>query len=51
MELVMKVFSIVGAKPNYVKLAAVYDVFSRFFEHVVVDTRGARCYSGSTNAR
>jgi len=34
----MKVLSVVGARPNYVKLAAVHDVFSRLFEHVVVDT-------------
>jgi UDP-N-acetylglucosamine 2-epimerase (non-hydrolysing) len=34
----MKVLSVVGARPNYVKLAAVYEFFSRFFEHVVVDT-------------
>jgi len=34
----MKVLSVVGARPNYVKLAAVYEFFSKFFEHVVVDT-------------
>jgi UDP-N-acetylglucosamine 2-epimerase (non-hydrolysing) len=34
----MKVLSVAGARPNYVKLAAVHDVFSRFFDHVVVDT-------------
>ena len=34
----MKVISIVGARPNYVKLAAVHDVFSKFFDHVIVDT-------------
>jgi UDP-N-acetylglucosamine 2-epimerase (non-hydrolysing) len=34
----MKVLSVVGARPNYVKLAAVHDVFSKFFDHVVVDT-------------
>jgi len=34
----MKIVSIVGARPNYVKLASVYDVFSKFFDHLVVDT-------------
>ena len=34
----MKLLSIVGARPNYIKLAAVYDVFSRLFEHIIVDT-------------
>ncbi|MCC6004537.1 MAG: UDP-N-acetylglucosamine 2-epimerase, partial [Thermofilum sp.] len=34
----MKVISVVGARPNYVKLAAVHDVFSKFFDHVIVDT-------------
>jgi UDP-N-acetylglucosamine 2-epimerase (non-hydrolysing) len=34
----MKVLSVVGARPNYIKLAAVYEFFSQFFEHVVVDT-------------
>jgi len=34
----MKIVSIVGARPNYVKLAAVYDVFSKFFDHLTVDT-------------
>jgi UDP-N-acetylglucosamine 2-epimerase (non-hydrolysing) len=34
----MKLLSIVGARPNYIKLAAVYDVFSRSFEHIIVDT-------------
>jgi len=34
----MKLLSIVGARPNYIKLAAVYDIFSRLFEHIVVDT-------------
>jgi UDP-N-acetylglucosamine 2-epimerase (non-hydrolysing) len=34
----MRVLSIVGARPNYIKLAAVYDIFSRLFEHIVVDT-------------
>jgi len=34
----MKVLSVVGARPNYVKLAAVHDFFTRHFEHVVVDT-------------
>uniref|UniRef100_A0A7C5UTG6 UDP-N-acetylglucosamine 2-epimerase (Non-hydrolyzing) n=1 Tax=Ignisphaera aggregans TaxID=334771 RepID=A0A7C5UTG6_9CREN len=34
----MKVLSITGARPNYIKLAAICEVFSRFFEHVVVDT-------------
>jgi UDP-N-acetylglucosamine 2-epimerase (non-hydrolysing) len=33
-----RVLSVVGARPNYVKLAAVHDVFSRFFDHVMVDT-------------
>jgi UDP-N-acetylglucosamine 2-epimerase (non-hydrolysing) len=32
-----KILSVVEARANYVKLASVYDVFSRFFEHVVVD--------------
>jgi UDP-N-acetylglucosamine 2-epimerase (non-hydrolysing) len=35
---IIKVLSIVGARPNYVKLAAVYDVFSGSFEHMIVDT-------------
>ncbi len=30
--------SIVGARPNYVKLAGVHGPFSRLFEHVIVDT-------------
>jgi len=34
----MKIMSIVGARPNCVKLAAVYDAFSKLFDHVVVDT-------------
>jgi len=34
----VKIVSVVGARPNYIKLVAVYRVFSRFFEHVVVDT-------------
>jgi UDP-N-acetylglucosamine 2-epimerase (non-hydrolysing) len=34
----MKLLSIVDARPNYIKLAAVYDVFSRLFEHIIVDT-------------
>ena len=34
----VKVVSIVGARPNYVKLAAVYEAFSEVFDHVVVDT-------------
>jgi len=34
----MKILSIVGARPNYVKLAAVYEVFNRLFEHIVIDT-------------
>jgi len=33
----MKILSIVGARPNYIKLAAVYEAF-KIFEHVVVDT-------------
>jgi UDP-N-acetylglucosamine 2-epimerase (non-hydrolysing) len=36
--MLMKVLSVVGARPNYVKLAAVHDIFSRFFDHIVVDT-------------
>lgn len=34
----MKVLSIIGPRPNYFKLATVYDVFSLLFEHIVVDT-------------
>jgi UDP-N-acetylglucosamine 2-epimerase (non-hydrolysing) len=34
----MKVLSVVGARPNYIKLAAVYEAFSKLFEHVIVDT-------------
>jgi len=34
----MKVLSVVGTRPNYIKLAAVHDVFSKYFEHVIVDT-------------
>ncbi len=34
----MKVVSIVGARPNFVKLAAVADLFDRYFEHVVIHT-------------
>lgn len=32
-----KIVSVVGARPNYVKLAAVWDAF-KIFEHIVVDT-------------
>jgi len=35
---VMKVLSVVGARPNYIKLAAVYEFFSDLFEHIIVDT-------------
>jgi UDP-N-acetylglucosamine 2-epimerase (non-hydrolysing) len=35
---IAKIVSIVGARPNYIKLAAVHDVFSRFFEHIIIDT-------------
>ena len=34
----MKILSVVGARPNYVKLAAIYNAFSKLFDHVVVDT-------------
>jgi UDP-N-acetylglucosamine 2-epimerase (non-hydrolysing) len=34
----VKVLSVVGARPNYVKLAAIYNAFSKLFDHVVVDT-------------
>jgi len=34
----MKVLSIVGARPNYIKLAAVCEAFSKLFDHVIVDT-------------
>jgi UDP-N-acetylglucosamine 2-epimerase (non-hydrolysing) len=34
----MKIISIVGARPNYIKLAAVYETFSKLFDHVIVDT-------------
>jgi len=34
----VKILSVVGARPNYIKLAAVYDVFSEVFDHIVVDT-------------
>jgi len=34
----VKVLSVVGARPNYVKLAAIYDAFSKLFDHIVVDT-------------
>jgi len=34
----MKVLSIIGARPNYVKLAAVHEIFNHLFEHIVVDT-------------
>jgi UDP-GlcNAc3NAcA epimerase len=33
----VKVLSVVSARPNYVKLAAMYDAFSNLFDHVVVD--------------
>ena len=34
----MKILSVVGTRPNYVKLAAIYDAFSELFDYVVVDT-------------
>jgi len=34
----VKILSVVGARPNYIKLAAVYEAFSKLFEHVIVDT-------------
>jgi len=34
----VKILSVVGTRPNYVKLAAIYDAFSKLFDHVVVDT-------------
>jgi UDP-N-acetylglucosamine 2-epimerase (non-hydrolysing) len=34
----VKILSVVGARPNYVKLAAIYNAFSKLFDHVVVDT-------------
>jgi len=34
----MKVVSIVGARPNFVKLAAVEPLFSRNFDHVIIHT-------------
>jgi len=34
----IKVAPIVGARPNYIKLAAVYEAFSKVFDHVIVDT-------------
>jgi len=34
----MKVLSVVGARPNFVKLAAVEPYFSKLFDHVVVHT-------------
>jgi len=34
----VKILSVVGTRPNYVKLAAIYDAFSELFDHVVVDT-------------
>ena len=34
----LKILSDLGARPNYVKLAAVYKFFSDLFEHVIVDT-------------
>jgi UDP-N-acetylglucosamine 2-epimerase len=33
----MKLLSVVDTRLNYIKLAAVYDVFSRLFEHIIVD--------------
>jgi UDP-N-acetylglucosamine 2-epimerase (non-hydrolysing) len=34
----VKILSVVGARPNYIKIAAVYDAYSKMFDHVVVDT-------------
>ncbi|MEM1573888.1 MAG: UDP-N-acetylglucosamine 2-epimerase (non-hydrolyzing) [Candidatus Methanomethylicaceae archaeon] len=34
----MKVASIVGARPNFIKLAAVNDVFRECFEHIIIHT-------------
>jgi UDP-N-acetylglucosamine 2-epimerase (non-hydrolysing) len=34
----IKILSVVGARPNYIKLAAVYKFFSDLFEHIIVDT-------------
>ena len=33
-----KILSVVGARPNYIKLAAVYNVFNKLFTHIIVDT-------------
>jgi UDP-N-acetylglucosamine 2-epimerase (non-hydrolysing) len=35
---IKKVVSVVGARPNYVKLSGVHGLFSRLFRHVIVDT-------------
>jgi hypothetical protein len=34
----LKILSVVGARPNYIKLVAVYKFFSDLFEHIIVDT-------------
>jgi len=36
--MMIKVLSVVGARPNFVKLAGVEPWFSRMFDHVVIHT-------------
>ncbi len=35
---VLKIVSIVGARPNFVKLAGVYGYFKKYFDHIVIHT-------------